>query len=318
VTSRQRPTKDLLVYLRTLAAEPQPEQFLELRWPTPDGWMQRRFFDAHATQGAAHRIIGLAARGDVYVGVALRDRATDGGRDAISGSHLLFVECDDPHTRRRLASLALPPTLEVASGTPEHLHLYWRLHRRATNAQVESANRRLALLLGGDPACADIARILRPPDTLNHKHDPPRAVRLLSHRPGARYTLAELTSGLPADARLTGAAPGRSTPCRVGRSPLDHALLAIPPAEYVRVLANVSPNRAGKVLCPFHDDTDPSLQLYPDGTFHCFGSRCRRGGTIYDFAAASWGLGTRGQDFLELRRRLVLTFGVTLRLDWGS
>ena len=25
-----------------------------------------------------------------------------------------------------------------------------------------------------------------------------------------------------------------------------------------------------KILCPFHDDHDPSLQIYPDGHFHCF------------------------------------------------
>jgi hypothetical protein len=310
VTSRRRPTKDLLVYLRTLAAEPWPEQFLELRWPTPKGWMERRFFDAQATHGAARRILGLAPRADVYVGVALRDRATDGGRDAISGSHLLFVECDDPHTQLRLASLAFPPTLEVASGTPEHLHLYWRLRRRATNAQVESANRRLAIMLGGDPGCGDIARVLRPPDTFNHKHDPPRAVRLLAHRPRARYTLAEFASGLPADAHPVQAPGSQSTPRRVGRTPLDRALLAIPAAAYVRVLANARPNRAGKVLCPFHRETEPSLQLYADGTFYCFGAGCKRGGTIFDFAAAMWGLATRGKDFLELRRRLALAFGL--------
>ena len=51
-----------------------------------------------------------------------------------------------------------------------------------------------------------------------------------------------------------------------------------------------------------HDDHDPSLQLYEDGTFYCYG--CRAGGSIYDFAARLWGLDTKGRAFLELRARL--------------
>lgn len=313
MTSHAHPTNDLLVYLSTLAADPGLEQFLELRWPSPRGWMNRTFFAEDATTGAARRIIRIAAKADIYVGVALRDRPTDGGKDAISGSRLLYIECDDPSAQQSLAQFAHPPTMEVASGSPDHLHLYWRLARRATNAQVESANRRLALALGGELGCIDIARLLRPPDTLNYKHDPPRPVKLLAYRPTTHYTLAELTSRLPDDPLTAATGPARVSPRSSGRTQLDHALLAIPAAEYVRVLANATPNRTGKILCPFHADTSPSLQLYPDGTFYCYGRHskhrpCRKGGTIFDFAAATWGLATRGNDFLELRRRLASTF----------
>ncbi len=318
-TPPRRPTRDLLVYLRTLAEEPRLEQFLELRWPTPRGWMDRTFFAADATTGAARRIIRMASKADVYVGVALRDRPTDGGKDAISGSRLLYIECDDPSAQQSLAQFAHPPTMEVASGSPDHVHLYWRLAKRATNAQVESANRRLALALGGELGCIDIPRLLRPPDTLNHKHDPPRPVRLLAFRPTAHYTLTELTSRLPGDPCPAATGPARPRPRSSGRTPLDRALLAIPAAEYVRVLANATPNRAGKILCPFHVDTRPSLQLYPDGTFYCYGSHnkqlaCRKGGTIFDFAAAMWLTGQsrdvplRGRDFIEVRRRLMAIF----------
>jgi len=55
-----------------------------------------------------------------------------------------------------------------------------------------------------------------------------------------------------------------------------------------------------------HPDDTPSLQLYPSGTFYCFG--CRRGGSIYDFASALWSIPTRGIGFVELRRRLGDTF----------
>jgi len=94
------------------------------------------------------------------------------------------------------------------------------------------------------------------------------------------------------------------------RGPLDEQLLAIPTVDYVRALAGLEPNRAGKVHCPFHDpDATPSLHCYNDGTWYCFGA-CRTGGSIYDFAARLWlpgqpsGAQLRGRRFVEVRDRL--------------
>jgi hypothetical protein len=53
----------------------------------------------------------------------------------------------------------------------------------------------------------------------------------------------------------------------------------------------------------FHHDTDPSLQLYADGSWYCFA--CRIGGSIFDFAARTWQMNTKGPGFLRLRARLV-------------
>jgi len=267
--------------------------------------MRRWFMPAQDLAGTARLISRLAPIADVYVGVALRDGAIHGGRRAISGSHLLYIECDDRHTADRIAGFDCPPTLEVLSGTPGHLHLYWQLTGRATSAQVEDGNRRLARRLGADLASVDIARILRPPGTLNHKHNPPRPVTLTVHRAGTRYSLAELTDELPEDPHAARAASRQS---RLAASRLDRGLLAIPAADYVRVLAGLAPDRSGKVRCPFHPDRTPSLQLYEDGGFYCFG--CRRGGTIFDFAAHLWGITPRQQGFIELRSRLATTFVV--------
>ena len=54
---------------------------------------------------------------------------------------------------------------------------------------------------------------------------------------------------------------------------------------------HVKLTRAGDVykgLCPFHEDTNPSFTVYPEGTgrqqkphFHCFG--CEAHGDVYDF-----------------------------------
>ncbi|WP_157760565.1 CHC2 zinc finger domain-containing protein [Chitinophaga caeni] len=38
------------------------------------------------------------------------------------------------------------------------------------------------------------------------------------------------------------------------------------------------PDKHGRLLCPFHDDKTPSLQLYPKtGTFCCFSTNCNAG-----------------------------------------
>ena len=99
-------------------------------------------------------------------------------------SHLVWVESDDPSTAQRLLALPAPADAwSIASGTPGHLQLYWRLTGRVRSTSSRARNRRLALALAGDPACTDAARILRPPGTLNHKHDPPRPVELLASAP---------------------------------------------------------------------------------------------------------------------------------------
>src|SRR5262245_50973974 len=67
-------------------------------------------------------------------------------------------------------------------------------------ARVEAALRRLADHLGGDPQCAECARLMRIPGTVNFKRETPVAVRVLQDRPAARYELAELEEWL-AEAR---------------------------------------------------------------------------------------------------------------------
>jgi CHC2 zinc finger len=296
-----------LAYLALIAGTSGTGRFLDVRWRRPEGAMRRRFMAAECLSDAAALISTLAPENDVYVGVALRDSSRQGGRAAVSGLQLAYVE-SDACTAERLVSFSHPPSMVVASGTPGHVQVYWLLQGRCSPGRVESANRRLALALAADPACADAARILRPPGTFNHKHDPPRPVTLLVLREHARYTLAGLTDGLPEDPVVL--VPERSgAPRRSTCSQLDRDLLAIPAVEYVQALAGLSPNREGKVLCPFHAEAHPSLQLYPDGGFYCFGSGCKAGGTIFDFAARLWDITPRGAGFIEIRERLATRFG---------
>jgi hypothetical protein len=297
----------LASYLGLLTGSPEPSRFLDVRWRERGGPMRRRFFACTRAQGAAQLLVRLAPHNDVYVGVALRNGQVKGGRAAISDSHLAWVESDDPRTAQLLRAFRHPPTMVIASGSPGHMQLYWLLERSHPIDDVERTNRRLAIALAGDVGCAEGARVLRPPDTRNHKHDPPRAVILLALCHDARVGLAHLTGGLPDDndRRI---AEHNSVAARLPRNGTDRELLSIPAAQYVHALTGRSPNREGKVQCPFHDDSDPSLQLYPDGGFYCFGSECRRGGTIFDFAAHLWGVSPRGAGFLEVRGLLLEKF----------
>jgi hypothetical protein len=295
-------------YLRMLAGSAPGARLLEIRFALRHRDMGRLFIAAHSAPGASRLIRRIAARTDVYVGVCLRNRRA-GGRNAIDQAHLAFVEIDAHDALDRLRAFQHPATAIISSGTAGHMHAYFALSAPVTVSELERANRRLAHALGGDLASVDCARILRPPSSMNHKHSPPAPVELVELDPARSYDVDELIEGLDEP-------PGRpavaAPPRRTGRTEIDRLLLAIPAVEYVRVLTGVSPDRTGKIHCPFHDDTTPSLQLYDDGTWYCFGA-CKAGGSIFDFAARAWQMETRGRVFLRLRARLVETLELDAR-----
>jgi len=241
---------ETLAHLRLLAGEQAAGRYLELRYAPPGrDWMRRITIPASQPQRAAHLITRLAPTRDVYIGAALRDSTEHGGANAIEISHLLWIETDDPGASARLRRFEPPPSLLVAS-SPGHLHAYWQLTQPVARDQLQAANRKLAHHLGGDPASIDLARLLRPCGSLNHKRTTPAPVRLLAHRPDARYELDTLTGGLADPApRRRHAHPG---PWRAV-NPLDARLRSIPAPDYAQVLAGAQPNRAGKISCPFHD-----------------------------------------------------------------
>ena len=86
-------------------------------------------------------------------------------------------------------------------------------------------------------------------------------------------------------------------------------LREIPPSTYVEALTGEQVPSSGVIRCPLpdHDDRTPSFKVYddPERGWYCFG--CHRAGRIYEFGSALLGLGTRGDEFLELRRRLALS-----------
>jgi hypothetical protein len=293
-------------YLQMIVSGARAGELLEVRYTSASRDMRRAFIAADRPDRAARLIASMAPRGDIYCGVLLRTRRA-GGRDAVADSHLLFVDVDRPDALDRLSRFATPSMI-VSSGTSGHAHAYWMLRTRVAPASVERANRALADHLGGDVASVDAARILRPAGTLSHKQWPPAAVELVQFEPSVRYDVDELVGRLePPDGQPVASGRERAAP---PRTELDALLLAIPAATYVRELAGLEPRRDGKVNCPFHHDERPSLQLYHDGTWCCFGRHGiegRIGGSVYDFGARLWSLETKGREFLELRQRLAET-----------
>jgi hypothetical protein len=147
-------------YLRLLAGQEPAGRLIEIRYTTRPGQMAQRFIDATDPGQASRLIAALTRRTDVYTGVLLRS-VRSGGRDAVCPSHLVFIETDEAEAAERVAEFTHRPTLLVASGSPGHLHAYWRLRRPVGVRALEQANRRLAHYLGGDLASVDAARMLR-------------------------------------------------------------------------------------------------------------------------------------------------------------
>jgi hypothetical protein len=275
------------------------DSLVELRFAAGCG-MRQRFHRPWGIDGVVEGVARLSRSTDVFVGVVPRRRRGGRRRDLVESAGVVWVDCDSGESVASLAAFGPRPTIEVASGTGERRHAYWVLHEVVGLDVLEDLNRRLAVELGADARCGDAARILRPVGSANWKTGQPVAVRLLALDPHRMVELADLERRLSAPA-----AEPRARRCGATRMGGEDTLLGLSPRVYVERLLGSPVGRDGKVRCPFHKDRTPSLHVYEDPRrgWYCFG--CGRGGSIYDFAALLLGGGTRGQEFVELRRELI-------------
>lgn len=79
-------------------------------------------------------------------------------------------------------------------------------------------------------------------------------------------------------------------------------------AREVAERSGFHPNRNNFICCPLHREKTPSLKLYQNGTWHCFG--CGQGGTSIDMVVALYGLSP-----LDAVRWLNENFSLALPLD---
>jgi len=287
-------TDALASYLGALFGPARASTLVEVRWRIAGG-MRRRFVRVDALERVASAIRSLGDGTDVYVGVLPRWRPGGARADVVGDGRTVWVDLDVPDGLRALKPVDPVPSLVVASGAEGHVHAYWRLRRAVAPRVIERANGRLAFALGGDLRSGDAARILRPPGTVNHKHDAP--VRLL-HCERSAVALGALIGGLPDPPEWRSPRPPRLTRSLTG------GLEGVAPEVYVQRLTRQTVGRSRKVHCPLHDDDTPSLHVYPEAErgWFCFG--CGRGGTVYDLAAALWGRELRGRGFAALHADL--------------
>lgn len=295
-------------HLQALFADAPSKHWIELRWRLGDQGMRAEFLPATRLDAVTSRIRELATGTDVYVGCAPR-RRTSGRRDSVGPISTLWVDCDTARASAAAQAWNPSPTVIVASGSAGSSHAYWRLAAPLTPLQAEIANLRLATAIRADTTCHDATRILRPAGTLNHKHHPPEPVRLERYEPLRAHDSAAVLRAAPT---LDQSPLERRRQPRPARDHRHDALLQIPPPVYVAELLGRTPARNGKVPCPWHRDEHPSLHVYPtpERGWCCYS--CKRGGSIYDLAAAVWDMGTRDREFSKVRRRLLATFAPDL------
>ena len=170
---------------------------IELR-PLPS--LKRAFIEP-GDWSAIDRFVQNHRHEDVYFGPAARiDSQNGGGKDNCGLVRAVYADIDfkttpEEEARRALTEFPFGASIVVSSGGG--YHPYWLLSEpvdlRAEGDRFESILRRLAAALHADPSCAECARILRVPGSLNHKpeYGTPRKVRIIHFAADRLYELSD-------------------------------------------------------------------------------------------------------------------------------
>jgi hypothetical protein len=177
--------------------------FIDVRaWPP----VQEAFFPISDFAALEEFVKPRRGRSDVYFGVAARLSGHDGSLEGCGPLPALFCDLDfkdgdGAEARQRLASTPLRPSIIVSSGGG--VHCYWLL-KEPLDLQHEAPAakailRRLAHYLEADRHSAEPARILRLPNSWNHKHTPKRLVSIELFQLERRYNVTDFDEWLPAE-----------------------------------------------------------------------------------------------------------------------
>ena len=209
-------------YLALLFPDPPPNAWLVVSWLDTQRQWRSAWFRTHEIAAAGERILALSARRDVYIGLGLRHphcrpgtgtRGTSDDVYAIGGLWIEFDHNGGVHAAKNLPTPdelltfieALPVRFSLLVDSTGGFHAYallkelWRLdtpeeHQRASRllrrfqrtiqAQAQASGFKI-------DSTADLARVLRPPGTSNHKSGTPRLVTVL-HEDVIRYNPLDL------------------------------------------------------------------------------------------------------------------------------
>lgn len=106
------------------------------------------------------------AKREVYCAPAIFITDENAEKTNVKAANVAWADFDEkPPTSYNAPS----PTCRIASGGEHHEHWYWRLEAPANGAQLDLINEALAYALGADHGTWNCNRVLRPPETFNHK-----------------------------------------------------------------------------------------------------------------------------------------------------
>jgi hypothetical protein len=177
---------------------------LDLRVIAPGAGVVGQAFFAPSDYRSIGRFMRTHAEAHVYFGVALRNDDTSGKLENCNWLPALFADLDfksyaggEDEARAAIARCPLQPTAVVHSGGG--VHAYWKFKEPLPLPGDADLARGLLRRL----AAAEPARVLRIPNTVNAKYDPPRKVALELLEPSLEYNPSDFEDWLPADPGAT-------------------------------------------------------------------------------------------------------------------
>jgi hypothetical protein len=188
-------TADRTSCLEILSLVADGENWIELRYPTPDGW--RRAW-ARTPEDAAAKARDLQEKGrEVFVGLLPRLGTHAPDKTTYCPSGVVWVDADSERAVRKLELFEPQPTAIVLSGGMDgrtaKAHAYWALTERLAVEHVKRAAMRLQHHLDADRNATDCGRILRLPGSV---HKSGRPAELASFT-GEVHTLRSIVGDLP-------------------------------------------------------------------------------------------------------------------------
>ena len=145
----------------------------------PKARVEQRFTSAHVAGGKTQAWLRHlnAERYDIYLGVnPVREDSTRREKEDIAEVRRLQVDLDDngPENLKRLLGDVkhglLPQPRHLLRSSKDHYQVLWDTARGQWSPdQAEATMRSLAARYGGDPACSEVARVMRWPGYRNRK-----------------------------------------------------------------------------------------------------------------------------------------------------
>jgi hypothetical protein len=228
-----------------------------------------------------------------YVGAATRIKE-EGSKDAIKHVIALWAEVDSKdygssmeRAWEKVKASPIKPSYIICSG--HGYHLYWKLdmpyeaNRASDVNRIETVLKAIAEKLGGDLQVAELARVMRVPGTLNFKEE--KIVECHSIYSGnERYSLEAFNPIMEGFIQRQIENRVRRQRNYPGDGSIVEEIKSHNPLLEVCEEYGLGFKKVGKqwqALCCFHDEHNPSLTVWDDGGWWCFG--CGRGGDVISF-----------------------------------